>query len=873
MKKSVIGILAHVDAGKTTLSEALLYESGAIRKAGRVDNGDAFLDNFDVEKERGITVFSKQAQLELEGLKVTLIDTPGHVDFSAEMERTLQIIDYAILVISGTDGVQGHTRTLWWLLERYGIPVFIFVNKMDRQGTDRKQVMKGLKSILSDSCVSFAAEDSDIRDEEISLCDEKLLERYIDAGRLTDDEVSVAIADRLLFPCYFGSALKLQGIGEFSAGLSGYILERKYPDDFGARVFKIMRDGNERLTFLKVTGGSLRVRGQLGEEKINGIRIYSGSKYTVTDEAYAGDVCAVTGPETTKAGQTFGTEEDGFSPELMPVMKYRVIFPDGVNRQEIYREILKLCEETPELGVEWNDSDRSINIRVMGQVQTEVFRKMVKDRLGTDISFGDGSIVYKETIANRVLGVGHYEPLRHYAEVHLLMEPGEPGSGIVTETACSEDILDRNWQRLIMTHLSEKKHIGVLTGSELTDVKITLVNGKAHLKHTEGGDFRQAVYRAVRQGLMQAESVLLEPYYSFEIELPSECAGRALTDIQRMSGNAQIESTDGKDSVIMGRAPVSEINDYGRELAAYTHGNGHISFDPDGYDLCHNADEVAERIKYDPEADVSNTADSVFCANGAGFVVPWYEVFDHMHLENDLEESGKAETAENEEREFRPDIREKIDMALGVEEVDRIVDMAGGANRTAKSAMHQGMYRKLGKASEPVTKNFKAPRPREKYLLVDGYNVIFAWKELSALAAENIDSARGRLLDIMCGYQAAAGVNLIVVFDAYRVKNHETETLDYHNIHVVYTREAETADRYIEKFAHTNGEIYDITVATSDGMEQVIIRGEGCRLVSSREFETIVEETCRKHMDLYAGSENGRFYIGDVLNKINTKEN
>lgn len=871
MKKSVIGILAHVDAGKTTLSEALLYESGAIRKAGRVDDKDTFLDNFDIEKERGITVFSKQAKLKLKDLDITLIDTPGHADFSAEMERTLQVLDYAILVISGAEGVQGHTRTLWRLLRRYDIPAFIFVNKMDRQTADRKKLINEIKNTLSGACVSFDPEDSGIRDEEISLCDEELLEKYIDSGSLTDDEISQAIADRKIFPCFFGSALKASGISEFSEALSGYVLEREYPEKFGARVFKIMRDGNERLTFLKITGGSLKVKEMLGEEKVNGIRIYSGPGYSVTGEVHAGDVCAVTGPEKTFAGQIFGMEKEKVTPELMPVMTYSVILPDGVDVREIYRDFLRLCEEVPELCAEWNENDRSINVKVMGQVQTEVLRRMVKDRLGIDISFGDGSIVYKETISDAVLGVGHYEPLRHYAEVHLLIEPSERGSGIVTDTACSEDILDKNWQRLIMTHLSEKKHRGVLTGSELTDVRITLVNGRAHIKHTEGGDFRQAVYRAVRQGLMQAHSILLEPYYRFIIELPSECAGRALTDIQRMCGTAQIESTDGNASVITGRAPVSEVNDYGRNVAEYTHGKGHISFDPDGYDICHNSDDVIDRIKYEPQSDMENTADSVFCANGAGYAVPWYEVFDHMHLENDLEISGKNENNGISRQGLRPDIRERLDIALGVEEVDRIVDMAGGANKAARSSMHQGMYKKFRKPSETVTKTFKAPKQREKYLLVDGYNVIFAWDELSRLAAENIDSARGKLLDIMCCYQAAVSMNLIVVFDAYRVKNHETEITDYHNIHVVYTKEAETADRYIEKFAHRNGALYDITVVTSDGMEQVIIRGEGCKLVSSREFEAMVLKTCQEHVELYGSSENGKVYISDVLDKNDTR--
>ena len=878
MKKAVIGILAHVDAGKTTLTEALLYESGTINKVGRVDNKDAFLDTYAIEKERGITVFSKQAEMDFEDLHMTLIDTPGHVDFGAEMERSLMILDYAILVVSAADGIQGHTLTLWSLLGKYNIPTFIFVNKMDRPDTDCEKIMSELHKELSDRIMDFSQ--NEIPYEEVSLCDDSLLDEYLSNGCLSEKSMADAVECRKLFPCFFGSALKLTGIKELISGMTALINSGKYSDTLSGRIYKISRDDKgERLTFMKLTGGRLKARdavsglhenGEVWGGKVNSIRIYSGSRFDTVSEVTAGTVCAVTGLADTGAGDVFGDEKNDFKPHLEPVISYGIILPEAINISEAYGELSKISEEIPELAVTMNRETGDITVKVMGQVQTEIFSQLVKERTGLDIRLGAGHIVYKETIDDEVLGIGHFEPLKHYAEVCLKLEPAERGTGMIFDNCCNDDLLAVNWQRLIMTHLEERRHKGVLIGADITDIKITLIIGKAHLKHTEGGDFRQAVYRAVRQGLMKARCRLLEPVYSFRIELPVTCVGRAMNDIQQMSGSFGQPENHGDTAILCGRAPVSGMMAYGSELMSYTHGMGKITMIPDGYDYCHNEEEVIATACYEPEADIENTADSVFCAHGAGFVVPWNSVEQYMHLDITQHDNCSEEINMN-QWDFPPsgaaDVKTKLDLAMGTEEVDEIIARSGGANKATKSASHRGLYGKRHKAVYPVVRNYKAPQKKVKYMLVDGYNVIFAWKELAKLAKDNIDSARGRLIDIMCDYQAAKQVELIVVFDAYRIQGHRTEVVDINNIHVVYTKEAQTADRYIEEFAHNNGERYDITVVTSDGLEQIIIRGEGCALISSREFENEVENTCRSHVENYRFSKlaDDKSYIGELL--------
>lgn len=833
MERIVTGILAHVDAGKTTLTEALLYRSGTIRNLGRVDNKNAFLDNNAIERERGITVFSKQAELDLNNIHMTIVDTPGHVDFSAEMERTLQILDYAILVISGTDGVQSHTVTLWALLQRYKIPVIVFVNKMDRDIADKKSIMEDISSRLSGNFVDFSCRDHKFI-EDVSVCDERLMEMYLENDTLDTYDIAEAIKERKVFPVLFGSALKLEGVDELIEHIEQYTIAPEYPTDFGARIFKIARDEqNERLTYMKITGGTLKAKsiisGSEWSEKADLIRIYSGGKCVNCDEAVAGTVCAVTGLTKCQAGEVLGSDDFLFEPTLEPVISYAIILPDNINVMDTYRKLEAIGEENPELSISWDEVHKEINVKVMGEVQAEIFVRSIKDRLGLEVSLGPGKIVYKETIDDAVEGVGHFEPLRHYAEVHFLIEKGERGSGITYATSVSEDLLAKNWQRLIYTNLMEKRHKGVLIGAELTDVKITLVAGRAHQKHTEGGDFRKAVYRAVRQGLMQAENRILEPYYAFRMELPTESLGRALNDLSNMMANFSAPVDYGEYSVIIGKAPVSTMIDYKKTFSSYTHGLGGISFSPAGYDLCHNEDEVMAQYGYVAESDIHNTADSVFCAHGAGFVVPWYDVFSYMHLPAIGE---KTETAI--ERIDRPaNLVNVLDEAMGVEEIDQIINSITGANVKRKN-----QFKKHHSKEFPAAKSVSVPRtPKEKYILVDGYNVIFAWKELNELAMANIDSARDKLLDIMCNYQAEIGKELIVVFDAYKVKGHGTEFFDFHNIHVVYTKEAQTADAYIERFAHENASKYQITVVTSDGLEQIIIRGAGCSLISSREFE------------------------------------
>lgn len=836
MGKIVVGILAHVDAGKTTLSEGMLYTAGAIRTMGRVDNRDAFLDTYALERERGITIFSKQAVFSLGTTQVTLLDTPGHVDFSPEMERTLQVLDYAILVISGADGAQGHTRTLWNLLRRYEIPTFVFVNKMDQAGTDAEVLLQELKTVLEEGCVNFSAKRDAAFYEEAAVCSEDALEEFLDTGRLKDETIQELFLERQLFPCFFGSALRLEGVKEFLEQMQELIKVPAYPETFGAKVFKIARDeAGNRLTYLKITGGSLKVKAVIEGQKVNQIRIYSGEKYEAVNEAKAGSICAVTGLSDTYPGEGLGAEQGTYLPVLEPVLNYQVIPTEGDDPILLLPKLRELEEEEPQLHIVWEEALQEIHVQLMGEVQLEVLKTLIYERFGVEVEFGQGNILYKETIQNTVEGVGHFEPLRHYAEVHLLLEPGEPGSGVQCMSVCSEDLLDRNWQRLILTHLMETEHRGVLTGAPITDIRITLVSGKAHLKHTEGGDFRQAVYRAVRQGLKQAESVLLEPYYEYRLELPSENVGRAMTDIERMHGTFGLPQTEADRTILTGMAPVSTMRDYQKEVHAYTRGNGTLQCTLKGYAPCHNTEEVLAATGYDSERDTLHPTGSVFCAHGAGFLVPWYEVKEYMHLPSIMQEKP-SDSSEEKQTAYR--VPEETDAWIDTEEVDRIIAQSVSANKKQKTLPKKKVPEYYKSTSKP-----KKQEVREEYLLVDGYNVIFAWEDLKDLAQVSIDGARGKLLDVLCDYQGMKKCNLIVVFDAYRVQGHKTEISTYHNIHVVFTKEAETADQYIEKFAHENGKKYNVTVATSDGLEQIIIRGQGCRLLSARELKDEIERT------------------------------
>lgn len=876
-----IGLLAHVDAGKTTLSEAMLYTAGSIRKMGRVDNKDAFLDTFALERARGITIFSKQARLALdENTEVFLMDTPGHVDFSAEMERTLQILDYAILVVSGADGVQGHTETLWKLLTRYEIPTFLLVNKMDQEGTDRKKLMKNLQKYLSGNCLDFTSEQGidgllsdEIFAENAAVCDEAVLERYLETGEMEKEDLVSMISKRKIFPCFFGSALKLNGVEEMMHAVSVLTREPSYPEAFGAKVYKIARDeqGN-RLTFLKVTGGCLNVKEELLEEKVNQIRIYSGAKYETAGQVKAGEVCAVTGLSKTYPGEGIGCEEESFLPVLEPVLTYQIRIPQDCDVHKMLQNLKQLEEEEPLLHIVWNERLGEIHAQLMGEVQTEILKSMIAERFGVRVEFGAGNIVYKETIRNTVEGVGHFEPLRHYAEVHLLLEPGEPGSGMHFLSNCSEDVLDKNWQRLILTHLEEKEHLGVLSGSPVTDMQITLVSGRAHQKHTEGGDFRQATYRAVRQGLKKAESVLLEPYYEYRLEVPSEMVGRALSDLQRMNVTFGSPEQVGEMAVLSGEAPVALVQDYQREVISYTKGRGRLSCSLSGYKPCSNAEEVLTAIGYDSERDLENPTGSVFCAHGAGFVVPWDQVEDYMHLESVF----KPKEEEPEQDPFDEQAvsaavrRARYVSSLSPEEERELEEMAEASRRKREQARKKYSYRKTeldtGSNSTGEYKSRKRER-RKEYLLVDGYNIIFAWEELRELAKINIDGARGRLMDILSNYQGIRKCTLILVFDAYKVEGFPGEIQQYHNIHVVYTKEAETADQYIEKVAHEIGRKYEVTVATSDGTEQVIIRGQGCHLLSAKELHTEIvlaqKELRENHMEKAESTKNYLFHYLD----------
>lgn len=841
-KHICVGILAHVDAGKTTLSEAILYTAGNLRKFGRVDNGDAFLDTYELERSRGITIFSKQAEVSMEEMDLTLLDTPGHVDFSAEMERTLQVLDYAILVISGADGVQGHTLTLWSLLERYDIPTFLFINKMDQNGTDQVALLEELQERLSSGCIDFGAKNSDEFYEAVAMEDEQLLDQYLETGEIEDEQIRKMITERKIFPCFFGSALKLQGVEEFLNDFEYYTKEKEYPESFGARVFKITRDeSGNRLTHLKVTGQGMKVKTVItdSDEKINQIRIYSGEKYETVNELEAGRICAVTGLSDTYPGQCLGIEQGGYEPVLEPVLTYQMILPKQTSATVILPKLRQLEEEEPELHIIWNEELQEIQVQIMGEVQIEILKSLIKERFDVDVEFGQGNIVYKETIANTVEGVGHFEPLRHYAEVHLILEPLERGSGVVIDTQCSEDVLDKNWQRLILTHLLEKEHRGVLIGAPITDIKITLAAGRAHQKHTEGGDFRQATYRAVRQGLRMAESILLEPYYKFRLEIPQQMVGRAMTDIEKMHGTFETPNTSKEMAVLQGVAPVSTMQGYPKEVLAYSKGMGRLFTTLNGYDICHNADEIMEQSGYDPDHDLENPCGSVFCSHGAGYNVAWDEVPEHMHIESVL----AKETQEEEFDEIAQRRAYIEDEWIDTDEIDKILEQTFYANQHNKSKWKKKKTARIEQDYHASAEKSSVKRDMsKKYLLVDGYNVIYAWDELKELLDTNVDAARGKLLDEMCNYQGMKGMELIVVFDAYRVKGHETEISDYLNIHVVYTKEAETADQYIEKFAHTHGRKYDVTVATSDGLEQIIIRGQGCRLLSARELKRDYEE-------------------------------
>ena len=886
MNNQVVGILAHVDAGKTTLSESILYLCGNIRKLGRVDHGDAFLDTFELEKSRGITIFSKQAVFELGDKKFTLLDTPGHVDFSAEMERTLQVLDYAILVINGADGVQGHTRTLWNLLKRYSIPTFLFINKMDQNGTDRDKLIENVKHRLDEACVAFDEQDEDFFENAV-MCDETALEEYLENAELERDTLIRMIAERKIFPCYFGSALKVQGVQEFLDGLQVYTKQKKTDrnvEAFGAKVYKISRDNQgNRLTHLKITSGVLKTKdvlkgvkgSEIWEEKVNQIRIYSGGKFEPVQEVQPGEICAVTGLSYTYPGEGLGIEKESESPMLEPVLNYQIILPEGCDVHTILRNLRQLEEEDPMLRIVWNEELAEIHAQLMGEVQIEILKSLIKDRFNIEVTFGIGNIVYKETIGTTVEGVGHYEPLRHYSEVHLLMEPGVRGSGLIFDIDCSEDVLDKNWQRLIMTHLLEKTHRGVLTGSAITDMKITLVAGKAHLKHTEGGDFRQSTYRAVRQGLMQAESILLEPYYDFRLEVPAEMVGRALNDIQRMAGEFEPPETDGDMAVLMGSAPVAAMRDYQMEVTSYSKGRGRLACTFKGYDVCHNAEEVLEICGYDPEADLENPPGSIFCAHGAGFNVRWNKVYEYMHIESQLKKRQALERAREEElkrqRQTKPVVQVKKNVvtsydAKADEELEEIFIRTYGKIEKKTDAKKKSVY-------AAVPKKQKKEEEVPEFLLVDGYNVIFAWEDLKELSKVNFDAARDKLMDILCNYQGYKKCTVILVFDAYKLGG-TAKVMKYHNIHVVYTNEAETADQYIEKVVHNIGKKYSVTVVTSDGVERVVTLGQGGRIISSQDFAEEVEFVNNQIREEYENRRilKGKNYLFDHMDEELAKE-
>lgn len=826
MKKIIAGILAHVDAGKTTLAEAMLYRTGKLRKIGRVDHGDTALDTHALERERGITIFASQAVFSTDKMEVTLLDTPGHVDFSSETERTLGVLDYAILVISGLDGVQSHTLTLWKLLRLYGVPTFVFVTKMDFARKSREEIIENLNSELDGEFVDFS--DEAAMSEGLALCSESMMEKYLGGETIDEREIAEAIKLRQVFPCFFGSGLKLDGIDEFIDALEKYTIQPEYSEAFGAKVFKISHDPQGvRLTHIKVTGGSIKVREMIGDEKISGIRIYSGAKFTTADEGKSGEICALTGLDKTHNGQGLGFEAAGERPTLEPVMNYRVVLPDGCDADTILPKLRELEEEDPQLHVTWNSHLKEIHVGLMGDVQAEILKSIVAERFGVKIDIDSGRVMYKETIENKVEGIGHYEPLRHYAEVHLIMEPLPRGSGLVFRTDCSEDTLDRNWQRLILMHLGEKQHLGVLTGSPITDMRITLAAGRAHIKHTEGGDFRQATYRAVRQGLMQAKSKLLEPYFSFRLEMPSEQIGRAINDIRMRSGSFDSPEESGGISVLRGRAPVTELNGYASEVAAYTGGRGRLYCESAGYDDCHNAEKVIAELAYDPEADLENTPDSVFCAHGGGFGVKWNKVGEYMHLESCLEK----------EKPYTPPVNRR-NLHIDDKELEAIMEREFGKPKYE-------LYRPTAKKNDGNQTDFEMTE-RKSYVLVDGYNVIFAWDELKSLADTDLGAARERLMEILCNYSAYTKNNVVLVFDAYKVPGNTGERFDFHNIHVVYTKERELGDVYIEKLISEIGKNDRVRVVTSDNLIQLSAVRFGVLRMSAAEFEREVDSVHAK---------------------------
>ncbi len=840
MKKITIGILAHVDSGKTTLSEAVLYRAGLLRTLGRVDHGNAFMDSHEIEQDRGITIFSNQAVFSMGKTQVTLLDTPGHVDFSAEMERTLQVLDYAILVISGTDGVQSHTETLWQLLIRYKIPVFLFVNKMDLSYQTKQELMQELKEKLDVSCVDFENLEQPDTKEELAMCDEALMECFLSEHPMGEPHIQEAIRNRNVFPVFFGSALKSEGVEELLKGLEQYTKQDKYGSSFGAKVFKITQDSQgERLTHMKITGGCLTVKellnGKNWSEKANQIRIYSGSKFELQQQVEAGTVCAVTGLSCTYAGEGLGTEQDSADSALEPILNYRVILPKGTDVHSALNQLKQLEEEDPQLHIDWNEPLQEIHFRIMGEVQLEVLKRLIAKRFGMEVSFSYTSIAYKETISEKVIGVGHYEPLRHYAEVHLLLEPLPTGSGLVFETKCSEDVLDKNWQRLIMTHLQEKEHVGVLTGAPITDMKITLVAGRGHQKHTVGGDFRQATYRAIRQGLRSTKSVLLEPWVRFKLEVPSDCIGRAMSDIQQMGGTFDAPETRGETSLLTGCVPAVKIRNYQQELIGFTKGRGRISCLLKGYEPCHNQEEVLQELDYNPDGDLENPSDSVFCSHGAGFVVKWDQVSQYQHVDSGIR-------LEPEEIQVQKAVSYGNRLASD-EELMKIFEMTYGP---VKRPALQSFQTKKERPYEWKPAKEKPKILGKEYLLIDGYNIIHGWEELRKLAEKNMDLARETLIHRICNYQGFHQCETIIVFDAYRVEGGQRSVEKVCNIHVVYTKEAETADMYIEKVTHELGKKHSIRVATSDHLEQLIIIGNGAIRIPADTFLAEVEETERK---------------------------
>lgn len=867
MRKITLGILAHVDGGKTTLSESVLYLTGKIRKLGRVDHKDAYLDTFQMERDRGITIFSKQAVFTYKDMEVTLLDTPGHVDFSTEMERTLQVLDYAILLVSASDGIQGHTETLWKLLSKYHVPTFIFVNKMDMPNVSGDFLLHELKDRFGDHIVRFQGDVGKL--EDIAMTDETVFEEYMETNTISDQTISELIYERKLFPCYFGAALRLEGVEDLLEGIHKYTFATIYNEKFGAKVYKISKDNHgNRLTHMKITGGTLSVKDMLKgssidsgewEEKVNEIRIYSGEKYQPVASVTAGTVCAVTGLTKTYSGQGLGQEQESEKPSLIPVLCYKIMIPDDMNVNQAYVKIKELEEEDPTLQLQWNEEKQEITANVMGPIQIQVLKQLIKERFDMDVDFGSAGILYKETITDTVEGVGHFEPLRHYAEVHLLLEPAEPGSGVIFDTNVSENELARNWQRLILTHLAEKEHRGVLTGSPITDICITLIGGRAHLKHTEGGDFRQATYRAVRQGLKKAQSVLLEPYYDFVLEIPSENVGRAMTDISQMSGYTGIPETRQTSAVLKGYAPVSEMWDYITTVNEYTHGKGTLTLKYKGYAPCHNQEEIVEQFGYDSESDLANPTGSVFCAHGAGFNVPWDMVEDYMHVKTDTNYNNLKAVEEQTEMASSFDTS-NLNTYASDKELEEIFEKTFGKVKRKKTSTPT--IRRYDSQPKKYKGSGKSNLP--ECVLVDGYNIIFAWEELKNIAKTNIDGARDKLLDIMSNYQGYQGNTVIVVFDAYNVKRHSETIYKHDNIFVVYTKEAETADMYIAKTTHKMSSKYRVTVATSDALEQLIIMGHGALRMSAANFKEEVDMVNRKIKEsITRDSRLGNYVITD----------